>query len=106
MAISGRADSVALLLLFLELGYDLEAVHCNFHLRGEDSDCDERFVADLCEKKEVVLHKVHFDTRQYAALHKKALNLQRATCDIPILNNCVTILGLLLFVWLIIVTIW
>ncbi|MCH5312119.1 MAG: tRNA lysidine(34) synthetase TilS [Prevotella sp.] len=75
VALSGGADSVALLLILLELGYDVEAVHCNFHLRGDESDRDERFVADLCEKRGVALHRVHFDTRQYAALHKQSIEL-------------------------------
>ena len=43
VALSGGADSVALLLVLHELGYTVEACHCNFHLRGEESDRDERF---------------------------------------------------------------
>ena len=48
VALSGGADSVALLRLLLRLGYQCHAVHCNFHLRGEESNRDERFVTDLC----------------------------------------------------------
>ena len=46
VALSGGADSVALLLVLKELGYNIEAVHCNFLLRGEESYYDEHF----CEK--------------------------------------------------------
>ena len=38
LALSGGADSVCLLRMMLSLGYDIEAVHCNFKLRGEESD--------------------------------------------------------------------
>ena len=67
VALSGGADSVALLLLLTELGYACEAAHCNFHLRGEEADRDEQFVRRLCEERHVALHVVHFDTTQHAA---------------------------------------
>ncbi len=66
MAVSGGADSVALLRLLLDAGADAVALHCNFHLRGEESDRDERFVADLCRRLGVELHVKHFDTLAYA----------------------------------------
>ena len=43
VALSGGADSVALLLVLHELGYTVEACHCIFHLSGEASDRAERF---------------------------------------------------------------
>ena len=70
VALSGGADSVALLLVLQRLGYRLEAAHCNFHLRGEESDRDEAFVCQLCETQNIPIHRAHFDTREYAALHK------------------------------------
>ena len=75
VAISGGADSVALLLILQSLGYRLEAVHCNFHLRGEESDRDEAFVQQLCERQHIPLHLAHFDTREYAALHKVSIEM-------------------------------
>lgn len=75
MALSGGADSVCLLLKMIEEGRSVEAVHCNFHLRGDESDRDEAFVVSLCERLGVPLHRVHFYTREYAALHKVSIEL-------------------------------
>ena len=66
VALSGGADSVALLRLLQASGYDCEAAHCNFHLRGAESDRDEAFVRQLCVKQQVPLHTVHFDTARTA----------------------------------------
>lgn len=75
VALSGGADSVALLLAMHALHYDVECVHCNFHLRGEESDRDEHFCADLCRRLGVEFHLVHFDTRAYADLHKVSIEM-------------------------------
>ena len=66
VALSGGADSVALLCVLLDLGFSCEAAHCNFHLRGEESDRDEAFVRQLAQAKGVKLHVVHFETERYA----------------------------------------
>ena len=75
VALSGGADSVALLLCLKELGYRVEAVHCNFQLRGEESMRDERFCEELCQRENIPLHKVHFDTESYADLHKVSIEM-------------------------------
>ena len=75
VALSGGADSVALLLCLKELGYCVEAVHCNFHLRGEESLRDEQFCEDLCQRENIPLHKAHFDTQSYADLHKVSIEM-------------------------------
>ncbi|MBR5928499.1 MAG: tRNA lysidine(34) synthetase TilS [Prevotella sp.] len=75
LALSGGADSVCLLLILKQLGYSVEAVHCNFHLRGEESDRDEQFCVSFCEKQQVLLHLIHFDTREYAALHHLSIEM-------------------------------
>ena len=75
LALSGGADSVALLLVTKELGYDIEAVHCNFHLRGEEADRDEQFCKHFCKQQGVPLHLVHFDTRFYADTHKVSIEM-------------------------------
>lgn len=66
VALSGGADSVALLRILLQLGYNCVAAHCNFHLRGEESNHDERFVRELCSELEIPLSVIDFDTIRYA----------------------------------------
>ena len=75
VALSGGADSVALLRVLLVLGYHCEAAHCNFHLRGEESDRDERFVNELCKGLGVTLHVTHFDTVAYASRHHVSIEM-------------------------------
>ena len=66
VALSGGADSVALFRVLIAMNYPIEAAHCNFHLRGEESNRDESFVRSLCEDFGVTLHVTHFDTTAYA----------------------------------------
>ena len=51
VALSGGADSVSLMLVMIKLGYKINAVHCNFHLRGEESERDAEFCINLCKEK-------------------------------------------------------
>ena len=75
VALSGGADSVALLLLLKNAGFNVHAAHCNFHLRGDESDRDEAFCVELCQRLGVELHRAHFDTREYAELHKVSIEM-------------------------------
>lgn len=75
VALSGGPDSVALLLALSRLGYNIEAAHCNFHLRGEESDRDEAFCKQICQEESIPLHIVHFDTRSFAELHKISIEM-------------------------------
>lgn len=61
VALSGGADSVCLLLALLRMDVPVVAAHCNFHLRGEESMRDERFVRDLCARLNVPLVVTDFD---------------------------------------------
>ncbi len=61
VALSGGADSVCLLRVLLRMGVPVVAAHCNFHLRGDESMRDERFVRSLCAAFGVRLAKVDFD---------------------------------------------
>jgi len=69
VALSGGADSVALLLALHELGYPVHALHCNFELRGTASDGDEAFCRRLCHAHDIPLSVKHFRTRSYAQRH-------------------------------------
>ena len=80
VALSGGADSVALLRIVLRLGYDVEAAHCNFHLRGEEANRDQRFVEDLCDRLGVMLHIAHFNTKEYA--EERKISIEMAARDL------------------------
>lgn len=75
VALSGGADSVALLRAMHELGYHVEAAHCNFHLRGDESDRDEEFCKDLASSMAIPLHIAHFDTKTYCSLHHVSVEM-------------------------------
>ena len=75
VAVSGGADSVALLRILQALGYHIEAAHCNFHLRGAESDRDEDFVKSLCSVLNIPIHLIHFNTAEYASLHKVSIEM-------------------------------
>lgn len=80
VALSGGADSVALLDVLVRAGYQCIAAHCNFHLRGAESDRDEAFVRTLCAEMNVPLEVQSFDTRAYAhALH---ISIEMAARDL------------------------
>ena len=80
VALSGGADSMALLHVMLNLGYSCQAAHCNFHLRGEESDGDEQFVLDYCAKHDVPLHVTHFDTNYEA--NRQGISIEMAARDL------------------------
>jgi len=80
VALSGGADSVALLRILLSLGYTCEAAHCNFRLRGEESNRDEVFVRDLCQSLAVKLHITHFNTQSYAV--EKHISIEMAAREL------------------------
>lgn len=67
VALSGGADSVALLAILCALGYDCRAAHCNFHLRGEESMRDMRHAAAIAAFLDVDLYVRDFDTVAYAS---------------------------------------
>lgn len=75
VGVSGGADSVALLDILLSLGYVCIVAHCNFHLRGEESVRDARFVEKLCSHYNVDFYSVDFDTKGYALLNSISIEM-------------------------------
>ena len=75
VGLSGGADSVALLGVLVRLGYPCRALHCNFHLRGAESDRDEVFARQFADSLGVPFVKVDFDTRGYAAIHQESIEM-------------------------------
>ena len=88
VALSGGADSVALLVALQKLNYSCEAIHCNFHLRDKESDRDEMFVKELCERRGVRLHTVHFDTLGYAKTQKISIEMAARELRYEVFEKC------------------
>jgi tRNA(Ile)-lysidine synthase len=65
VAISGGVDSMALLCLLWTQGYNFGVAHCNFQLRGEESNQDEQFVERFASFVTDKFHKKRFDTEGY-----------------------------------------
>lgn len=70
LAISGGIDSVVLAHLCKQVNLDFALAHCNFNLRGDESDADEDFVLDLAEDLDVEVFVEGFDTDKYAKINK------------------------------------
>ncbi len=69
LAVSGGIDSMVLMHLFENSGYDYGVVHCNFQLRGEESDGDEKFVREQVQMHGIPSFFKTFDTTEYARLN-------------------------------------
>lgn len=69
IALSGGADSTATAFALKNSGLQVKALHCNFHLRGEESDRDENFVRSFCSSHEIPLSITDFDVPSYIEKH-------------------------------------
>lgn len=69
VALSGGADSVALLVALHDLGYDCIAAHCDFHLRGEESERDRRYAESVAAEYASCYREIHFDVDSYKKAH-------------------------------------
>lgn len=80
LAVSGGVDSVVLLDLLCRAEYKVSVAHCNFGLRGKDSDEDEKLVMNLCEKYGVKCFSIRFNTLKYA--DDKKISVQMAAREL------------------------
>jgi len=75
LAVSGGIDSMVLMHLFQQLNYDIAIAHCNFQLRGKESDADELFVKVKSKKLKVKSYFIRFDTENYSKENKLSIQL-------------------------------
>ena len=77
LAVSGGMDSMCMLDLFSQVVpvEEFAVAHCNFHLRGEESDGDEAFVKAWADANGVRMHRVDFDTVSYATEHGVSIEM-------------------------------
>jgi len=80
LAISGGIDSIVMCELFHQSGIPFDIAHCNFSLRGEESDGDEQFVRSLAERMKVKIYVKKFDTLKYA--ENEGISIQMAARDL------------------------
>lgn len=81
LAVSSGIDSVSMLNLFLESGFkNLLIAHCNFSLRGAESDGDEAFVKNIADKNNIPFYSIRFDTQNYAT--ENGISIQMAAREL------------------------
>ena len=80
IAISGGIDSTVLTHLMQTLNYSIALAHCNFLLRGKESNKDEHFVINLGKKRNLITHTTQFETKKYA--QKKGISTQMAAREL------------------------
>ncbi len=80
LAVSGGIDSMVMTDLFSALDNELIVAHCNFRLRGHESDEDEEFVKDICVNNDLTFISKKFDTLSYAEENK--ISVQMAARDL------------------------
>ena len=80
LALSGGIDSMVLMDLLLKAKVEFVAAHCNFHLRGEESNGDDWFVRKFAEKRGIQCFVKHFETEKYATNH--GISIEMAARDL------------------------
>lgn len=80
LAVSGGIDSIVMLHLFREAGFNIAVAHANFQLRGIESDGDQQFVTQLCKEFDIPLFVRRFETEEYA--REKTLSVQMAAREL------------------------
>jgi len=80
LAVSGGVDSTVMAHLFHEAGFSCAMAHCNFQLRGSDSDADETFVGSLAKKLDMPLHTEKFNVEEW--MREKGVSIQMAAREL------------------------
>jgi len=80
LTVSGGKDSMLMAHLFVKAGYDIAIAHCNFQLRGEDSELDEALVKKFAEDNCIPFFVSHFDTKGYA--NENQISIQMAAREL------------------------
>jgi tRNA(Ile)-lysidine synthase len=80
LGVSGGIDSMTLADLFRKSGFNFGIAHCNFKLRGEESDADELFVGNYARKHDIPFHAISFDTKLHAK--NNGISVQMAARDL------------------------
>jgi tRNA(Ile)-lysidine synthase len=80
LAVSGGIDSVVMCELFNQSEIKFDIAHCNFSLRGEESDGDELFVRELASRLKVAVHIKKFDTLTFS--EHENISIQMAARDL------------------------
>ena len=79
VTVSGGRDSVVLLMILKQLGYQIAVAHCNFGLRDKESDLESVFVENLCRQLNVAFYQKHFDTKKIAKANKESIQMTART---------------------------
>jgi tRNA(Ile)-lysidine synthase len=80
LAVSGGIDSMVMSHLFLKLGTNIGIAHCNFSLRGRESDLDEEFVRNFSDNNGTPFYTIRFSTKEYSA--DKGISVQMAAREL------------------------
>lgn len=75
LSVSGGLDSMVMAHLFLSLNNRVAVAHCNFQLRGTESDEDEKFVMEFAKKYKLPYYVKSFDTQKFAAEQKISIQM-------------------------------
>jgi len=75
LAVSGGIDSMVMLEMFQRSGLNFAIAHCNFGLRGAESNEDEKFVTSVAKAHDIPLFVKHFKTREYAGFNKISVQM-------------------------------